>query len=201
MIASISDEGAELLLGDGAKINIPAEDVEWAKTYVRGGEQTGLRAGDVVLAEVSRQALSPEESTPTREGTAADDDQTSVPVEPIMVPVGQAQLKQIPELEGAIVALDPHTGRVLAMMGGYSFFKSPFNRVTQARRQPGSSFKPLFMVQRWSKATPHRSASWTRLTFIMTRTQTKSGSRKTMPKAKVMAKSRCAWRWKSPTTR
>lgn len=143
MIASISDEGAELLLGDGAKIGIPAEDVEWAKTYVRGGEQTGLRAGDVVLAEVSRQALSPEESTPTREGTAADDDQTVVPVQPIMVPVGQAQLKQIPDLEGAIVALDPHTGRVLAMMGGYSFFKSPFNRVTQARRQPGSSFKPF----------------------------------------------------------
>ncbi|MEL7540938.1 MAG: penicillin-binding transpeptidase domain-containing protein, partial [Pseudomonadota bacterium] len=48
-----------------------------------------------------------------------------------------------PDLEGAIVALDPHTGRVLAMMGGYSFFKSPFNRVTQARRQPGSSFKPF----------------------------------------------------------
>ncbi len=101
------------------------------------------RPGDVILAEVSRQALSREESMSTREGTAADDDQSLVPVEPIMVPVGQAQLKQIPDLEGAIVALDPHTGRVLAMMGGYSFFKSPFNRVTQARRQPGSSFKPF----------------------------------------------------------
>lgn len=143
MVISISDEGAELLLGDGAKVGIPAEDVEWAKTYVRGGSQTGLRAGDVILAEVSRQALSPEESTPTREGEPADDDQTVIPVQQIMVPVGQAQLKQIPDLEGAIVALDPHTGRVLAMMGGYSFFKSPFNRVTQARRQPGSSFKPF----------------------------------------------------------
>jgi penicillin-binding protein 1A len=143
MISSISEAGAELLLADGAVIDIPAEDVEWAKTYVRSGSQTGLRAGDVVLAEVSRQALSPEESTSTREGMPADDDVTNVPVVPIMVPVGQAQLKQIPELEGAIVALDPHTGRVLAMMGGYSFFKSPFNRVTQARRQPGSSFKPF----------------------------------------------------------
>lgn len=143
MIVSISDAGADLLLGDGAKIGIPAEDVEWTKTYVRGGSSTGLRAGDVVLAEVSRQALSPEESTSTREGTSADDDVTQIPVVPIMVPVGQAQLRQIPDLEGAIVALDPHTGRVLAMMGGYSFFKSPFNRVTQARRQPGSSFKPF----------------------------------------------------------
>ncbi len=143
MVASVSDNGAELLLGDGATIAIPAEDVEWAKTYVRSSTETGLRAGDVILAEVSRQALSPEESTPTREGSSAEDDQTALPIVPIMVPVGQGQLKQIPDLEGAIVALDPHTGRVLAMMGGYSFFKSPFNRVTQAQRQPGSSFKPF----------------------------------------------------------
>ncbi|MEM7638271.1 MAG: penicillin-binding protein 1A [Pseudomonadota bacterium] len=143
MVRSVSDGGADLVLHDGRTVSIPAEDVEWARTYVRSSSQTGLRAGDVVLAEVSRQILSPEESASTREGVSADDDQTSVPIEPIMVPVGQAQLKQIPELEGAIVALDPHTGRVLAMMGGYSFFKSPFNRVTQARRQPGSSFKPF----------------------------------------------------------
>ena len=143
LVTSVSANGAELLLTDGATISMPAEDVEWAKTYVRSSNQTGLRAGDVILAEVSRQILNPQESAPTREGVKADDDQTNVPIEPIMVPVGQAQLKQVPELEGAIVALDPHTGRVLAMMGGYSFFKSPFNRVTQARRQPGSSFKPF----------------------------------------------------------
>lgn len=143
MVRAVSDNGAELVLHDGRTVSIPAEDVEWAKTYVRSSSRTGLRAGDVILAEVSRQILSPEESASTREGVRADDDQTSAPVELIMVPVGQAQLKQVPELEGAIVALDPHTGRVLAMMGGYSFFKSPFNRVTQARRQPGSSFKPF----------------------------------------------------------
>jgi len=143
LVTRVTDNGADLLLTDGATISIPAEDVEWAKTYIRSSTQTGLRAGDVILAEVSRQILNPQESAPTREGVKSDDDQTSVPVEPIMVPVGQAQLKQVPELEGAIVALDPHTGRVLAMMGGYSFFKSPFNRVTQARRQPGSSFKPF----------------------------------------------------------
>lgn len=143
MVNSVSENGAELVLGDGATIAIPAEDVDWAQTYVRSSTQTGLRAGDVILAEVSRQALSPEESMSTREGSSADDDLSLLPIEPIMVPVGQAQLKQIPDLEGAIVALDPHTGRVLAMMGGYSFFKSPFNRVTQAQRQPGSSFKPF----------------------------------------------------------
>ena len=52
-------------------------------------------------------------------------------------------LRQAPAVEGAIVALDPETGRVLAMAGGWSFDKSQFNRVTQAIRQPGSSFKPF----------------------------------------------------------
>jgi penicillin-binding protein 1A len=51
-------------------------------------------------------------------------------------------LRQMPEVEGAVVALDPNTGRVLAMVGGWSFERSWFNRATQAQRQPGSSFKP-----------------------------------------------------------
>jgi penicillin-binding protein 1A len=52
-------------------------------------------------------------------------------------------LEQMPEVSGGIVAMDPHTGRVLAMQGGFSFQRSQFNRVTQARRQPGSAFKPF----------------------------------------------------------
>ncbi len=52
-------------------------------------------------------------------------------------------LEQVPEVSGALVAMDPHTGRVLAMMGGFSFNDSQFNRATQAKRQPGSSFKPF----------------------------------------------------------
>jgi len=143
LVTRVSENGANLILDDGATTTIPAEDIEWANTFTRSNGRTGLRAGDVILAEVSRQALSPEESTPTREGGTEEEGEAAEPVLPIMVPVGQAQLKQVPEIEGAIVALDPHTGRVLAMMGGYSFFKSPFNRVTQAQRQPGSSFKPF----------------------------------------------------------
>ncbi|MET3590126.1 penicillin-binding protein 1A [Bartonella silvatica] len=53
------------------------------------------------------------------------------------------RLQQIPKVEGAIVAMDPHTGRVLAMVGGFSFSASEFNRATQAYRQPGSAFKPF----------------------------------------------------------
>ena len=143
LVSRVTENGASLILDDGQTSSIPAEDTEWANTFVRENGRTGLRAGDVILAEVSRQAMSPEESIPTREGNTDEESEAAEPVLPIMVPVGQAKLKQIPELEGAIVALDPHTGRVLAMMGGYSFFKSPFNRVTQAQRQPGSSFKPF----------------------------------------------------------
>ena len=52
-------------------------------------------------------------------------------------------LKQLPQINGAIVVMDPHTGRVLAMSGGFSFKLSEFNRATQAQRQPGSAFKPF----------------------------------------------------------
>lgn len=56
---------------------------------------------------------------------------------------GRYGLKQIPAVNGALVAIEPHTGRVLALVGGYSFSVSSYNRATQARRQPGSAFKPF----------------------------------------------------------
>ncbi len=52
-------------------------------------------------------------------------------------------LVQMPEVEGSLVAMDPHTGRVLALVGGFSYGQSQFNRAVQAMRQPGSSFKPI----------------------------------------------------------
>jgi len=55
---------------------------------------------------------------------------------------GEYGLRQIPEVNGAIVAMDPHTGRVLALSGGFSYASSQFDRAMQAQRQPGSSFKP-----------------------------------------------------------
>jgi len=64
-------------------------------------------------------------------------------VEPVDGTNGQYRLRQIPEVGGAIVVMDPYTGRVFAMIGGFSFDQSEFNRATQAFRQPGSSFKPF----------------------------------------------------------
>lgn len=56
---------------------------------------------------------------------------------------GGFRLKQIPLVNGALVAIEPYSGRVVAMVGGYSFSLSNFNRATQAMRQPGSAFKPI----------------------------------------------------------
>src|ERR1700739_450329 len=56
---------------------------------------------------------------------------------------GDYGLRQVPIVNGALVAIAPWTGRTLAMVGGYSFSLSNFNRATQAMRQPGSSFKPF----------------------------------------------------------
>ena len=58
-------------------------------------------------------------------------------------PKGVWSLTQVPEVEGAFVALDPSTGAIRAMVGGFAFGKNKFNRATQAWRQPGSSFKPF----------------------------------------------------------
>ena len=56
---------------------------------------------------------------------------------------GKWRLVQVPAIEGGLVSLDPHNGATLALVGGFDFYRSKFNRVTQARRQPGSSFKPF----------------------------------------------------------
>lgn len=64
-------------------------------------------------------------------------------VEPLDGKPGQVRLRQMPEVNGAITVMDPQSGRVLAMVGGFSHDQSEFNRATQALRQPGSSFKPF----------------------------------------------------------
>jgi penicillin-binding protein 1A len=64
-------------------------------------------------------------------------------VEPLEGKPGQFRLRQVPDISGAIVAMDPYTGRVHAMVGGFSYDQSEFNRASQALRQPGSSFKPF----------------------------------------------------------
>lgn len=137
MVREVSDSGAVIVLNDGRTTSIPEEDVRWANSWDRPDGGEGFARGDVILVDVERtEELKPGAEAPAEGELRNEEDWIAVPAE-------TATLKQVPEVEGAIVALDPHTGRVLAMVGGYSFFKSPFNRVTQGMRQPGSAFKPF----------------------------------------------------------
>ena len=92
-----------------------------------------LHPGDVVMAEM----VTPPEGAPLPPQTAAQRGHPPLPAAP------HAVLRQIPLVQGALVSMEPGTGRVLAMVGGWSPEQSQFNRVTQALRQPGSSFKPM----------------------------------------------------------
>lgn len=131
----------------------PLSDVpEWTLAVVlemeRNEARIGLRPGkdidgEIVADRVVGQLPGPEirwVSEPLSELLSVGD---VVYVEAVPDKEGVYTMRQVPEVEGAIVAMDPRTGRVLALVGGFSFAASEFNRATQALRQPGSSFKPF----------------------------------------------------------
>ncbi|MEE8189551.1 MAG: penicillin-binding protein 1A [Kiloniellales bacterium] len=131
---------AEIGLVDERIGHIPMPELKWArpwKEHQRVGTRPKvpdqvLQLGDVVLVEPVTADV---KGKPYAEGAHG--------------------LRQIPEVDGGLVALDPHTGRVLAMTGGFSFERSEFNRATQARRQPGSAFKPfVYLAALESGLTP-----------------------------------------------
>ena len=119
-VAGVSAEGADILLAGGETGRIPLEDARWAKPARPNGK---VGAAPQRMDRVLK---------------AGD----LIAVEPAGAG-GRWALRQIPEIEGALIAMDPHTGHVLAMVGGYDAGRSEFNRATQAMRQPGSAFKPF----------------------------------------------------------
>ncbi|HEX9769324.1 MAG TPA: penicillin-binding protein 1A [Kiloniellales bacterium] len=128
LVLSTTSKAAEIGFVDGRTGNIPLTALQWARKPI-DGQKVGASPSSV------------------EEVMAAGD---VIYVEPIVedsdgqpVPEGTYGLRQVPEINGALVALDPHTGRVLAMVGGFSFDDSEFNRAIQANRQPGSAFKPI----------------------------------------------------------
>jgi penicillin-binding protein 1A len=111
-------------------------EVAWARSVKDGKPGPAprritdvMQQGDVVLVEPTAMPAAP--ATPAKSA------------KPAVPPLPRLALRQIPAVQGALVSLDPTTGRVLAMVGGWSFEGSQFNRATQAQRQPGSSFKPF----------------------------------------------------------
>ncbi len=135
VVLEVRDDLAIIATKDGLKSSqkyddlhleyISLEEVKWAREWVFGerlGPQVNavsevLMQGDIIAVE----------QVETEENTMG-------------IAYG---LRQIPEINGSLVAMDPHTGRVLAMVGGYDFSRSEYNRATQAKRQPGSAFKPF----------------------------------------------------------
>jgi hypothetical protein len=92
---------------------------------------------------------------------------------------GQFVLHQIPEVSGAMVVEDPWTGRVLAMVGGFSFDQSQFNRATQALRNPVHRSSPSFTLRRWTTVTRLRQSSSTLRSKLIKDLAPVPGDRKT----------------------
>lgn len=122
VVLKVTKDKAEIETADGANGEIPLPLLAWAR-HAEKGQNMGpvptsveqvLRKGDVIYVEKT-----------------AEKDKENY------------NLRQIPEIEGGMAVIDPHTGKVLALVGGFSFAKSQFNRATQAYRQTGSTFKPF----------------------------------------------------------
>jgi len=129
VVKSVVPSKAQIELQNGTTGQIPLEVLDWARKTLRNQSVGGkpqkvsdvLSVGDIVLVE---------------KVSAKDSSSRNLPADSFL-------LRQLPDVEGGLIALDPHTGKILAMVGGYSFQKSQYNRTTQARRQTGSSFKPI----------------------------------------------------------
>jgi penicillin-binding protein 1A len=124
VVLEVTPEKATIGLPTGERGSIPLSELKWAREDLplnRVGAEVRaasdvLNVGDVIIAF-------PLKGSETAYG-----------------------LHQIPEINGAMVAINPHNGRVLAMSGGYAYGGTEFNRATQAKRQPGSAFKPFVYV-------------------------------------------------------
>jgi len=128
VVLKVHDKSADVGFVGGNQGTVPLEEMKWARPWIEGqklGPRVSrasdvLKLGDVVWVKPVFAQKEGEEKH-----------------------IQHYALRQIPGVQGGIVAMDPHTGRVLAMVGGYSYERSQFNRVTQANRQPGSAFKPF----------------------------------------------------------
>jgi penicillin-binding protein 1A len=118
--------------------------LDTAGGQARVGIQPKREAGQGVSREREIGTIPPEGLRWTgRSSTGAFQVGDVIYVEPLSGKPGSFRLRQLPEISGGLVAMDPFTGRVHAMVGGFSYDQSEFNRATQAQRQPGSSFKPF----------------------------------------------------------
>ena len=120
VVTEVTDTGATALISNYENIEIPFEKgLDWATQFI----------------DVDRQGKKPE--------TAADVLKTGDVIWVEQRDEGLWLLADVPKVEGALVSIDSSNGAIRALVGGFDFFKNKFNRATQARRQPGSNFKPF----------------------------------------------------------
>lgn len=132
-VTDVAPTAAGIVLQDGSRGTISLSELKWARSWKAG------------------QGLGPEVTKPADALSVGD----IILVEKLESGEKAYTLRQIPAVQGALVALDANTGRVLAMVGGFSPRMSSFNRAIQAQRQPGSSFKPfVYMAGLESGFTP-----------------------------------------------
>src|SRR5215472_8716641 len=128
-------DGAAIGFANGATGRIPFSEMRWARSWHGNGSfgpypraaADVVKPGDVVMVTPIRAASAKGETADSKAAAAYT-------------------LCQVPEVSGALVAMDPHTGRVLAISGGFSFETSQFDRATQAKRQTGSTIKPFIFL-------------------------------------------------------
>ena len=146
VVQSVTNTEARVAWLDRANPRAPLEprtgiidlsDTAWARPVLPGPASAAVRLGPA----------------PRRMGDIVTPSDV-VLVEPIAARPGRVSLRQMPEVEAAVVALDPATGRILAMAGGWNFERSQFNRASQAQRQPGSSFKPFVYLTALEEGIP-----------------------------------------------
>jgi penicillin-binding protein 1A len=138
---------AAIGFADGQKGRIPFAEMKWARPERDDGgvgpephrPADVVKAGDVVLVDLpGSDGLGERKPAAAKEAGAGKEAQAGKEAAADLF-----ALRQIPEVQGGLVAMDPHTGRVLAISGGFSPTMSQFDRATQALRQPGSAFKPF----------------------------------------------------------
>src|SRR5260221_1891963 len=155
IVLAVDKDGAQIGLQDGQEARIPTNSLAWARrrTTDKSGEShlgSAIKAvadvfaiGDIIAVEPADTAAKEDQ-----EGAAADDGSTPAKPKPVDAKASAGSpsvyaLRQVAEISGAFIAMDPHTGRVLAFTGGWSYKQSGFNPATQASRQPGSPFEPF----------------------------------------------------------
>ena len=153
IVLAVDKAGADIGLEDGGQGKIPAASLTWARrrtTDKDGQSHIGpaiksaadvFEVGDIIAVEPAAEAAKDDADDDDQSASKAKSADQAASAEPATDAV--YSLRQVPEISGAFIAMDPHTGRVLALTGGWSYRLSEFNRATQAMRQPGSSFKPI----------------------------------------------------------